>query len=201
MSVTLQDVVRAARQRAVPLSSENAGYLALAVGERAGSSPRRLNVLQVELAADASVHLGAGEACSTEEAERDLRQLLASLLEVASSPGPALVRCAAREPGGGLANFNGELEKALIPLNRAAARRALLRLVRETERAVHSGRLRAAAPMPPASVTSASAPPAAPEPVSAPSINEIRFTATKLPDLEPSAPSVAQLETPDGEQV
>src|SRR5690349_15403840 len=140
MSVTLLEVVRAARVRAVPFSGESAGYIALALCEDFGS-PRRVELAEVELGADGRVRLLQGSACDAEQTEQELRQLLAKLLKVSSSPGPALLRVASRVSGVGLSGLANELEKALIPLNRAASRRALLRLYRETERALKSGRL------------------------------------------------------------
>src|SRR6185436_2598062 len=51
---------------------------------------------------------------------------------------PALLRSGQREPQSGVDALIRELEAALIPVNRAAARRALSRLHRETARAAGS---------------------------------------------------------------
>jgi hypothetical protein len=141
MSVMLMDVWRAARARAVPFSGETAGFVALAVCEEIALGAREVDLHCVELAGDGHVHIGAAAAADEARAERALRALLGRLLEVASSPGPALFRAAGRPSPAGVAALGAELRQALIPFNRAAARRALLRLYRETERAVASGRL------------------------------------------------------------
>ncbi len=141
MSVTLLDIWRAARGRSVPFSGESAGYVVLALCEETRGVPRALSLTDVELVADGSVRLMAAAPCSEAQGEKQLRALLARLLEVASSPGPSLWRAAGRASGGGVSGLAAELQKALIPFNRAAARRALLRLYRETERAVGEGRL------------------------------------------------------------
>ncbi|HET9960330.1 MAG TPA: hypothetical protein VFQ61_37825 [Polyangiaceae bacterium] len=59
------------------------------------------------------------------------------------------------EGSAGLAALGAELENALIPLNRSAARRALCRLARETTRALGAG-LNTVQPAPPASKASSS---------------------------------------------
>lgn len=141
MSVTLLEVVQAARARAVPLAAESAGYLALSLSERALHVPRRVELGAVELEDDGSLQLIAGEALEGAALEQTLRGVLSQLLAVASSPGPSLVRAAGRLPTGNLPALVAELERALVPVNRTAAKRALVRLCRETERARREGRL------------------------------------------------------------
>jgi hypothetical protein len=140
MSVTLLDIWRAARVRSVPFSGESAGYVVLALCEETRGT-RSLELADVELVSDGSVRASIASTCSEAQGEKQLRSLLGRLLEVASSPGPSLWRAAGRSSPGGAAGLATELQKALIPFNRAAARRALLRLFRETERAVADGRL------------------------------------------------------------
>jgi hypothetical protein len=140
MSVTLLDIWRAARVRSVPFSGESACYVVLALCEETRGT-RSLELADVELVSDGSVRASVASACSEAQGEKQLRSLLGRLLEVASSPGPSLWRAAGRSSPGGAAGLATELQKALIPFNRAAARRALLRLFRETERAVADGRL------------------------------------------------------------
>ncbi len=141
MSVTLLEVVQAARARAVPLAAESAGYLALSLSERALHVPRRVELGSVELEGDGSLHLLAGEALEGAALEQTLRGVLSQLLAVASSPGPSLIRAAGRPPTGNLPALVAELERALVPVNRTAAKRALVRLCRETERARREGKL------------------------------------------------------------
>lgn len=145
MSVTLLEVWRAARARSVPFSGESAGFAALALCEATERSPRQLALTDAELGEDGVVRLLSHRACSEPQADKQLRTLLGRLLEVSSSPGPSLFRVAGRAGAASLHALAEEIEKALIPLNRAAARRALVRLHRETARAVSEGKL---APVP-----------------------------------------------------
>jgi hypothetical protein len=145
MSVSLLTVWRAARARAVPFTGESAGYLVLLACEEQTFAPRGVDLSNVWLDEAGGVKLRGREPSDDACAERELRQLLAQLLEVTSSPGIALVRAASRACCGSLAAFGAELTKALIPFNRAAARRALNRLYRETERAEAQGKLAPAA--------------------------------------------------------
>ena len=60
--------------------------------------------------------------------------ILAKLLDASGSATPALTASARRKAGAGLPALVAELEAALIPVNRAAGRRALARLAREVKR-------------------------------------------------------------------
>ncbi|MEA2750360.1 MAG: hypothetical protein QOI41_4503, partial [Myxococcales bacterium] len=68
------------------------------------------------------------------DAETSVRAILAKLLEASGSATPALTASARRKAGAGLPALVSELEAALIPVNRAAGRRALARLAREVKR-------------------------------------------------------------------
>lgn len=145
MTVSLLEILAAARTHAAPLAAESAGYLLLGVADQVLTAPRPVTPSAVELSPDGTVRLrppaGAPPQPNLEQA---VRRLLARTLEVSSSVGPALRRAAERRDETGLGALVRELEAALIPVNRAAARRALSRLHRETERALASGRLTAA---------------------------------------------------------
>ncbi len=142
MTVSLLEILAAARAHAAPLAAESAGYLLLAVADHVVSAPRVATADDVELLPDGCVRLrarrGGGGDAGIEPA---IRQLLARTLEVSSSVGPALRRAAERHEPTGLAALVRELETALIPVNRSAAKRALSRLHRETERAKAAGKL------------------------------------------------------------
>ena len=182
MSVSLLTVWRAARARALPFPGESAGYLVFLACEELAVAPRSVNLANVGLDADGRVWVRGREAADDERAERDLRTLLRQLVEVASSPGIALVRAAQRTPSGSLTAFSSELSKALIPFNRAAARRALIRLYRETERAVAEGEL---ADEPPALSASGPHPPVVERPESTPAAE---VPAEPEPASEPEQP-------------
>ncbi len=141
MSVTLSEVTRAARAHRAPLAGESAGYLILAIADQVVSAPRAVQCADVQLMEDGGLRVLAGLASSDAEAEHALRQALEALLLVASSGSAALTRASRRTSPVGLSGLVRELEAALIPVNRAAARRALARLNRETARALASGTL------------------------------------------------------------
>ncbi len=141
MSVTLSEVKRAAKAYRAPLAGESAGYLVLALADQVLSAPRLVDTSDIQLTEDGGLRVLSGRATSDTEAELGLRRALDALLLVASSGSAALTRASRRTSPVGLAGLVRELEAALIPVNRAAARRALARLHRETARAVSSGTL------------------------------------------------------------
>jgi hypothetical protein len=143
VNVSLLEILAAARAHAAPLAAESAGYLLLAVADHVALAPRVASADDVELLPDGSVRLRARRngVASSESVEQALRRLLARALEVSSSVGPALRRAAERREETGLSSLVRELEVALIPVNRSAAKRALSRLHRETARARDAGKL------------------------------------------------------------
>ncbi len=141
MSVTLSEVKRAAKAHRAPLAGESAGYLVLAIADQVLSAPRLVETSDIQLTEDGGLRVLSGRASSDTDAELGLRRALDALLLVASSGSAALTRASRRTSPVGLSALVRELEAALIPVNRAAARRALARLHRETARAVSSGTL------------------------------------------------------------
>jgi hypothetical protein len=139
MSVTLSEVKRAAKAHRAPLAGESAGYLVLAIADQVLSAPRLVQATDIQLTEDGGLRVLSGRASSDAEAELALRQALDALLLVASSGSAALTRASRRTSPLGLPALVRELEAALIPVNRSAARRALARLHRETARALSSG--------------------------------------------------------------
>jgi hypothetical protein len=141
MSVTLSEVKRAAKAHRAPLAGESAGYLVLAIADQVLSAPRLVETSDIQLTEDGGLRVLSGRASSDTDAELGLRRALDALLLVASSGSAALTRASRRTSPMGLSALVRELEAALIPVNRAAARRALARLHRETARALSSGSL------------------------------------------------------------
>jgi hypothetical protein len=146
MSVTLSEVKRAARAHRAPLAGESAGYLVLAIADQVLSAPRLVEASGIQLTEDGALRVLSGLASSDADAELSLRRALDQLLLVASSGSAALTRAGRRTAPLGLAALVRELEAALIPVNRSAARRALARVQRETSRALASGLLPAEEP-------------------------------------------------------
>ncbi|WP_437332670.1 hypothetical protein [Sorangium sp. So ce394] len=145
--VTLEEVLAAAHARCASLVPETSGYLALAVGDATSRLPLRLDDRAVLLTTEGTVTVRSrGEPVAPAEAARLLRDLLARLLSASAGSMPNLAATARPRPAfeqdpDAVAR---ELEAALIPVNRNAARRALARLARETLRAKEAGRLRRA---------------------------------------------------------
>lgn len=133
MSVSLRDVMLAVRYGDVSFVGESAGYIILGAADQALRSRQLATVDAVGLSIEGQVILD-GSACSPEEAELGLRGLLSQLLELVRTPCRNLDRVAARRDRIGLSELVVELEAALVPVNRKAARRTLARLVRETKR-------------------------------------------------------------------
>jgi hypothetical protein len=189
VTVSLLEIFAAARAHAAPLAAESAGYLLLAVADHVAVAPREVRADDVELGSDGSVRLRASRARGgvDDGAERAVRRLLERALEVSSSVGPGLRRAATRREAVGLQQLVRELETALIPVNRSAAKRALSRLYRETDRARAQGKL---GKLVDDDVESAAAAPVAAAPVVAPVV-----AAAALP-VAPSEPPVAVVELP-----
>ncbi|MBN1610660.1 MAG: hypothetical protein JW940_28785 [Polyangiaceae bacterium] len=135
MSVSLDHVILAARSGTASLAAELCGYIVLGAADRVVRAPCQLFTSGVELGSEGEVRISSGRAAEEIAAEGSLRRLLSQLLQAARSGSPALERASRRPVGHGVAAFIGEIEAALVPVNRGAARRALARLHREAMRA------------------------------------------------------------------
>jgi hypothetical protein len=198
VNVTVAEVLAGAEVRAVPLSAECVGYLILAAADQVGAAPRRIGASDLLLFEDGAVRVSGGRATDALSAEADLRSVLDVLLLRASAPTSGLLRASRRKPGAGVEGLVRELETALIPVNRAAAKRALARLERETVRALESGRI-SRVPPPPESV----APPivAPVESVEPPSVSALEESVSPLevamtPEPSTVAPPMAAARAP-----
>ena len=139
MSVSLLQVMAAASARVAPLTGECAGYVVLAVADQMTAGPRLIAAGDVRIEDNGVVRIVSGPASDEVTCEGGLRALLDSLLTLARSSGASLLRVGRRAACGAVAQLIQELEVALIPANRAAARRSLARLHRETTRALETG--------------------------------------------------------------
>ncbi|MBX3233715.1 MAG: hypothetical protein KIT84_21450 [Labilithrix sp.] len=149
-SITLDDVFAVVSAKRVPLAAELAGYLALEIADGTDAGSGDVDPKTVFISEEGTVALvRPKKATTTGDAEASVRQLLVRLLEASGSSTPALGQAAKRKPGNGLPALVEELEAALIPVNRAAGRRALARLSREVKRVTQGvGRNASAAPLP-----------------------------------------------------
>jgi hypothetical protein len=108
--------------------------MVLAVVDQLVRNTVDLDADQVHLFEDGTLRISGGKPASQAAAEAGMRQLLEALLETSTAVPPALRRAAGRAPGSELGLFVRELEVALVPTNRGAAKRALARLCREAMR-------------------------------------------------------------------
>ena len=139
MSVRLDTVIAAAHAGRVSLPAELCGYIALTASEQLVRAPRVLLPSRLQLGEDGDLHALDGEAADDVAAEGSLRRVLSQMLSAAPTVTPALRRASARTEGGGVDALRIELEAALVPVNRGAARRALARMCREALRATKTG--------------------------------------------------------------
>jgi len=142
-TVSLLEVIAAARSRHASLVPETAGYVTLALGRALAGVPMRLDLDHLRLSTEGTVTIdGPREARPTRATVTALQRLLTELLDLSRGYAPALR--AATEPGAfeeGPDAFFSAVAKALIPINRAAAKRSLARLARETAKARQTGML------------------------------------------------------------
>jgi hypothetical protein len=135
MFMSLDSVVEAARRRLAALTPEVAGYVVLRAARRLEPRPSRVSPSGILLTDGGDVQCRPDSVATELEVEAALRQVLETLLELSPSPVPAITAVAEGSSAGSLSAFAEELSAALIPINHAAAQRALARLYRETLRA------------------------------------------------------------------
>jgi len=145
--VKVSEILEAARRGRALLAPEIAGYLVLGAADLLSRAPIWLDEDHCGLLVDGGrVVVAPAPAAATAMAERALRDLLQRLLEAAAGRAPALNAVAYGAAKGDVTRLISELESALIPVNRAAAGRALSRLARETVRARISSDAKSSAP-------------------------------------------------------
>jgi len=133
--VSLSELIEAARQSRGLLAAETAGYLVLAAADQLINTPRVLDERRCRVLLDGGrVSLPATPPAPPVDSERSLRRILRELLQASHGNAPALRALSEATPRGAIDVFIGELESALIPVNRTAATRALARIARETLR-------------------------------------------------------------------
>jgi hypothetical protein len=137
-SVTLDEVFTVLATRRVPLAPELAGYLVLEIAEHADPNGGDVDPKSVFVSEEGTVALVKPRREAREgavgHAEASIRAMLVRLLEASGSQTAALAAAGKRKGAAGLPALAEELETALIPVNRAAGRRALARLAREVRR-------------------------------------------------------------------
>jgi hypothetical protein len=194
MDISLDRVIEAAQRRLAALTPEVAGYILLLATRALEPGRLEVSAASVLLTEGGEVHVRPGPMASEHEVEMALRGLLALLLELSGAPAPAITAVAAAPPNAGLSAFTEDLSAALIPINHAAARRALARLYRETYRA--EGLAVEMEPSPPSTPVAAEMAPsltAAPPPVTAiyraDDLRELDIDVDLEPEPEPRRPA------------
>ncbi len=135
VTVTLDDVFAVVQGKRVPLAPELAGYLALEIAENSDGKGGDVDPKSVYIAEEGTVVLvKPRREVTTGNTDASIRAILTRLLEASGSKTPALASTARRRATGNMRALIEELEAALIPVNRAAGRRALARLAREVKR-------------------------------------------------------------------
>lgn len=131
MSHTVSQILVAARRNPELIAGETAAYIVLSLAEQSLSGPRRVCAQHVLLHPGGALTIGDVELCSNAENDARLRALLEELL-VCSVPATVSesLKLVTERRGDGPAAVRAELQTALVPLNRGAARRALARLHR-----------------------------------------------------------------------
>ena len=134
-SITLEEVFAVVVAKRVPLAPELAGYLTLEIAEGTSGVPGAVDTNHVYIGEEGSVALVRPKRDGAPgDAEQSVREILRRLLDASGSHTPALAAAAKRSTPNGIPQLVEELEAALIPVNRAAGRRALARLAREVKR-------------------------------------------------------------------
>lgn len=149
-SISLEDFLGALTRRGIPLPFEIGTFIALETCERLARGPARVAARDIQFDDEGRIVVASAVQITDEEACRALIVLLGDLL-VRSAPGvpPMLLQLVEQGPGQGewsLARLRDDLEAALVPLNRAATRRVLARLVRESRREADRPSKRISAP-------------------------------------------------------
>lgn len=146
MTISLEHIVRSGAH--LELAADTAGYLVLAVAEQClHGTPADESSIHLEEAGTITVHPRGSSRCAPDRLAAALGRLLSS----AKGDNPGLVAIAAK-PASELEQFVGDLRAALVPLNRPAARRALVRLHRQLERLGPQAEAMAPGPRPSAPV-------------------------------------------------
>lgn len=193
MSFSFEQIVRSCEQLTLP--ADTAGYLMLAAAEQCQSGmPADGGSIVLEDSGAVTVHPRGREPCTPALLTRLLQRLLAA----ASGENPRLLECAALA-GQDPQQFVLSLRAALVPLNRPAARRALVRLHRQLGHVVEAPEEALAPAAEPTPVPRAVL---AVEPVAHPPWCEPQPEPPREPELElapepePEPTLVIELETP-----
>lgn len=139
LGTTVEDLIKTMKDRRVRIPSEIGAFIALEVCEGLVEGPAAVRPADIRVAEDGSISVFAPPGSATsEDAARGVVAMLGSLLVAAGTGVPrALVGLLEAGPSSGrwdLSSLRDDLEASLVPLNRAAARRVLGRMLREARK-------------------------------------------------------------------
>lgn len=151
MGMTLGELVQMMRDRSQRLPFEIGTFIALEVCESVIRAPAVVSMTLVRITDDGIISVYAPpHSAGNAEAARSVAGVLGGVLVAAGSGvPPVLLQLVEQGPADGrwdLVRLRDELEASLVPLNRAASRRVLARLVKDLQRPVH----KSSRPPPPA---------------------------------------------------
>ena len=135
--ISFARVIDVCRDRDVRLAYEIGAFVVFEACEAVLTKPRAVRAADVWVSPEGATRVAQGTTADDAAAAGSLAELLAAALVVAGQEVPGMLMHLvdvqhARKLG--LAGYRDELEAALVPLNRAAARRVLARQLRELTR-------------------------------------------------------------------
>lgn len=137
--MTLDELLQTLQRRGIPLPYEMGTFIALQVCERIVRSPVAVQPAGVWLSEEGEVGVAAGPSVGEAQAAAALLRMLGDLLVRSAHAVPPmlmeLVEQGEARAVHGLGVLRDDLEAALVPLNRGATTRVLVRLLREAHRA------------------------------------------------------------------
>lgn len=139
LGITVEELVTTAAQRKARIPSEIGAFIALETAEALAEGPARVRASDVRIADDGTISIFAPpNSATSDDAARAVVSMLSELLAASGTGVPrALVTLVDQGPSSGrwdLASLRDDLEASLVPLNRAAARRVLSRMLRDVRR-------------------------------------------------------------------
>lgn len=135
--ISLARVIELCRERDVRLAYEIGAFVVFEACEAVLPQPRAIRASDVWVSPEGATRVAPGTPADDMGAAGALAELLAAVLVVAGQEVPGMLMHlvdVSRARQLGLAGYRDELEAALVPLNRAAARRVLARQLRELTR-------------------------------------------------------------------
>lgn len=138
--VTLDELLRSLKERSVRMPADIGAFITLEATENIVEAPQGLTLERVVVTDEGEIGVAEGGACDAEQAAQAVTQLLGALLVAAGTGVPsAMVQLVETPPPtgtGALEALRDQIEAALVPLNRDAARRVLGRMIRESRKPV-----------------------------------------------------------------